>query len=126
MANEWFEQVARDKAWVMHVPTGVIGQAEHFYESSTFIGGNGVPVKDPVLKLNTGDTFVAVEPGERFRVMNPGLIALYQEASTGMGMLLRAFVQKSAKAGLDVEDVVIILESSLRMQLKALQQKEPG
>jgi hypothetical protein len=117
----WAVKLAEEHAWVIHVPTHTIQQVKQFYEAREFISPlNKLPVKDPVIELDDGNSFIAIE--DNFIPLTENEAGFFVFTQGELKDLLTTWVVKAAKASVLPETIGILISATLRAQLAALMQ----
>jgi hypothetical protein len=117
----WAAKMQDEHAWVIHVPTHTIQRVKQFYQAHEFISPvNKLAVKDPVIELDDGNNFLAIE--ENFVPLTQNEAGFFVFAQGELKDLLTTWVQKAAKASILPETIGILISATLRAQLMALMQ----
>lgn len=113
---------------MLHIPTGTIGVAKHYYDGVVekfFSPGDPSdpesevrPVNAPVLMVGE-NSFIASEP-EKFSRLTTEMVFLYQQFSISLGNLLKVAMTMSAQAKVEPDDALTIFQHVLREQLTKL------
>ncbi len=126
----WAAPLVEQKAWVLHLPSGVVGQAVRLWgPGESFPSGDRITVH--ALELDTGDRFIA-DP-EAFTVltdMEVAYLSVVNEAMRravgSMVALAAGEVQRKAPSAVSLPRAVQLLGSVLATQLRALRATGQG
>ncbi len=111
----------RERATVLHLPSGAIGAATAYHEPGAFVSPvNGKRVHSPVLMLGE-HAFIATSPSIAFRKLSDVLTELYASFAEQHAELLKQTMRLSAVRCIDPKESVTVILSVLREQLRALE-----
>jgi hypothetical protein len=118
----WAEDLANDKALVLHLVAGRIGRVLRLWAPGVFISPeNNEAVTAPVLQLDSGDYFLADALAEHsFHRMTPaeeGLVEAFTSILKGVTMVT---AQGAAARGVQPENAAVLLRSCLEQAARAL------
>lgn len=109
---QWAWDLVAKKAYVLHVPTRVIGQAIAFHESTE-------DRKGAVLEITPGHTFFARK--ESFLELSAMQMAYYETVQTVLRNAISATVQLGGETHIPLPMIMTFVIAGLQAQLAALQ-----
>lgn len=112
------EELVERQAYVMHVETQVAGKCVRLYKPGEWTSPiNNQPVTDPVLELDTGDTFV-LKPMKPDAIvpMSQREVDLYDGFTKIMGKALEIALRMGRSSQMPKLNALLIISVSLNMQ----------
>lgn len=124
---EWAKRFVEQRSWVLHVDTRTVGQVAELFdaEGNPYTPpGQDKPLRDPVLRLEQGHTFVA--RAGAFIEFTAREAQFFRDAQ---GILARACHEMAVQGGkLNVvaQSGALLMAAALRAQLREIERLHPG
>lgn len=120
--QQWAQALVDDHAWVMHVPTGVVGQVESLFDGEVRVyvsPENDRPVPGSVLALAQGHTFVATE--ENFVRLADHEARFYEAIQQVVAGALRELIPVGAAMAVPAPTINVLIIAALKTQAAILE-----
>ena len=145
--SEWARLLVADKAWFLHVPTGTIDRAKHFWSGEgddlyrtpppgqaidadakvDFVtrGGPGHSVaRGPVIECEGGNAFFA-EVEERFKRLDDAEVRCYQVTSEAVQGTIGELARFAVSQGVEQRAFEIMAAAVMQRQIRAFAASRP-
>ncbi len=113
---DWARALAQKGAWILHVPTQVVGQVFALHEGDP-------EVRFPTLEVVPGHRFVCTE--DNFIPLDQKSSHFYTAMQTGISEVIRVVSNAGSKSGLPMPTAVLLITSCLRSQANMVEAQLP-
>ena len=113
--------MAERKAWVMHLPTGVVGRAEKYYDADKhlfFPDDSPAALDKPVLRLHQGHALLAVD--ENFLELSTAEVSFYVHALAMQEEAVLEMAKLGGNSQIEPGKGLMLVRSVLSAQLSVL------
>ena len=123
--NAWGEQMVKEEAWLMHLPTLTIGRVVEFFDGVDHIfqgsSPDSVPLHCEVVKFSTGHTFVAKKPDAAFLRLEAREVAFVQQTQPNLGTFVSDAAMYAQNAKIPARTFAMLMVAILRTYATALE-----